>query len=368
MEGKMNKNLLVPICLLLLFSAFVGSHVLLYQLKANTEKQNPLLLNTEKQLNSDFSPEINDFWKKNAIFHSFQGVDNKKVSTVSLLAGNAKVIVISQGRNESVLKYKELAFELNQHGYDLYLIDHRGQGFSERLGGDRYRGHVEIFQDYVDDLNTYIHSLDLKKHYSHRYLLSHSMGATISALYLEQYQHPFQATAFFSPMLSINLHGLPNSIAKIITYSSAQLCDWFSEQPCYIFAGGPYQNKMFINNDLSSSEVRFNATQATFNEAPKTQLGSPTMRWVATSISATEQAIKEANKITIPLLIIQAGADTVVTATGQKQFYKNVTERKFNQFLTISNAKHEILIERDLYRIPALTATLHFFDNNSKVN
>ena len=90
------------------------------------------------------------------------------------------------------------------------------------------------------------------------------------------------------------------------------------------------------------------------------------MRWLVTSISATEQVIKDADKITIPVLIIQAGADTVVSETGQKQFYKNVTECKFNQFLTISDAKHEILIESDLYRMPALTATLNFFINQQQ--
>lgn len=358
MGEEMKKSYPLTALLLILFCTLAGSTML----------QNPFQFNTEKQLTSDFNSQINDFWEENAVFHSFQGIDNKQISTVSLLAGNSKVIVISQGRNESVLKYKELAFELNRQGYDLYLIDHRGQGFSQRLGGDPHRGHVESFQDYVDDFHSYISSLDLEKRYLHRYLLSHSMGGTISALYIEQYPHPFQASTFFSPMLGINLHGLPNALAKIITYSIAQICDWFSDKPCYIFAGSPYQDKNFIDNDLTSSKQRFDITQATFINSPETQLGAPTMRWVATSISATEQAIKNADKITIPILIIQAGADTIVINKEQKQFYKNVTEYKFNQFLTINSAKHEILIESDLYRIPALTTTLNFFINQQQGN
>lgn len=352
----MKKYYSLATLLLILFSTLVGSQML----------ENPFYLHTEKKLTSDFNSEITDFWEKNAVFHSFNGVNNKQVSTVSLLAGNSNVIVISQGRNESVLKYKELAFELSQQGYDLYLIDHRGQGFSERLGGDSDRGHVENFQNYVDDFNTYISSLELESRYQHRYLLSHSMGGTINALYLEQFKHPFQASAFFSPMFLINLNGLPNIIAKIITYSSAQICDWFTSKACYVFAGGPYQNKKFIGNELTSSETRFHLAQASFINSPETQLGDPTMRWVATSISATEQAIEEAGKITIPLLIIEAGADNVVSRKGQKQFYKNVTKCKSSQFLTISDAKHEILTESDRYRMPALTATLNFFINQQQ--
>ncbi len=348
-----NKLILLWVCVALVF--------LFSTIAASQPLSNPLQLSTEQQLSNTFNQQINIFWDTHAVFSSFQGINNKKVSTVSIVAGNSKAIVINQGRNESVLKYKEVAFDLNQHGYDLFLIDHRGQGFSERLGGDLHRGHVSNFQDYVDDFNSYINSLDLKKHYLHRYLLSHSMGGAISALYLEQYKHPFQASAFLSPMFSINLGGIPNSLAKIIMYSSDQVCSWFDDKPCYVFAGGSYDNKTFIDNDLCSSERRFNSAQATFVNHPETQLGSPTMHWLVTSISATEQAIKNSSKINIPVLIIQAGTDTVVSGNGQKYFYDNLPDCDFNHFLSIPGAKHELLLESDMYRIPALTATLRFF-------
>ncbi|MFT7053579.1 MAG: lysophospholipase, partial [Psychromonas sp.] len=256
----------------------------------------------------------------------------------------------------------ELAFDLNRQGYDLYLIDHRGQGFSERLGGDQYHGHVEHFQDYVDDLNLYILSLDLANHYQHNYLLSHSMGGTIAALYLEQYDHPFQASIFLSPMMSINLGGIPNVVAKVLTSSGAAVCSWFSEQACYVFGGKEYKQKAFLGNDLTSSEVRFNASQNTFSAFPKTQLGDASMRWVAQSLSATEQAVDNADKINIPILLLQAGADKVVTAAGQNEFFEKLTQCKEKQFLTIANANHEIYLEKDQSRSSALNAALKFLE------
>ncbi len=328
--------------------------------------KNSFQLNSEKQLNANFNPMINDFWEKNAQSSRFLGVDNKEIYTVSIRTGNNKVIVISQGRNESVLKYKEVAYDLNQQGYDLYLIDHRGQGFSERFGGDKHRGHIEKFQDYVDDFNSYVASLNLKKRYQQRYLLSHSMGGTITALYLVQYNHPFQASVFFSPMFSINLGGIPTTIAKIITYSNAEVCRWFSDKACYIFAGSDYKKKLFPDNNLTSSKLRFSSSFNTFEQFPETQLGSPTMRWVAESINATQQAIENANKITIPLLVIQAGADTVVTSEGQNQFFDSVTFCKGKQLLNISGAKHEILLESDQYRVPALSKALEFLKQSQQ--
>ena len=283
----------------------------------------------------------------------------KKIELV--ITGNDKAIVISQGRNESVLKYKEVVNDLSQQGYDIFLIDHRGQGFSERFGGDEHRGYVENFQDYVDDLNQYVLLLNLQNKYQQRYLLSHSMGGAISALYLQKYQHPFQASVFFSPMLSINIGILPNFLAKIIMVTSAEVCSWFTDKACYVPAGSGYRQKSFEGNLLTHSEKRFYASQQDFEKYPETQLGDPTMRWLSTSLSAMEQAIEQANNIKIPILMFQAGADNVVKSTGQNAFYKNVTYCKYNQFVRIDNAKHEILIESDKYRLKALNHTLQFF-------
>ncbi|WP_022942520.1 alpha/beta fold hydrolase [Psychromonas hadalis] len=349
---KANKYSLVLIPLFLLFTTLTFATINILN--------NPFKLSSETALTNNYNAEILQFWKSNAKSSYFQGVDNKRVHTISVTAGNNKVIVISQGRNESVLKYKELAYDLNRQGYDVFLIDHRGQGFSERFGGDQHRGYVVNFQDYVDDLNQYVSSLQLDKKYQQRYLLSHSMGGAISALYLQQVKHPFQASVFFSPMLSIDLAGLPSWLAKIITYSSAEVCNWFSDKACYVPMGEPYSTKIFADNHLTHSETRFYSSQIDFETHPETQLGDPTMRWVATSISATEQAIENAHKINIPILIIQAGADEIVTSTGQTDFFNNVTYCKFNQFLTLQDAKHEILLERDNVRLDALNHALQF--------
>jgi lysophospholipase len=357
MKKSLQRKLLLPL-LLLLFSASTSAekHML----------KNPYGLTTETELNNSFNPQINTFWEKNAISDFFIGVANKKIHTVSIITGNANAIVISQGRNESVLKYKEVAYDLNRQGYDLYLIDHRGQGFSERLGGDQHRGHVEDFQDYVADLNHYILSLDLASKYQNNYLLSHSMGATISTLYLQQYEHPFQASILFSPMMSINMGRIPVTVAKLITYSGTALCNWFSDKACYIFGGNDFKPKRFSDNKLTASELRFNSSQNTYLAFPETQLGDASMRWVATSVSAAQRAIDNADKINIPILVLQAGADAIVTADGQYQFFENLTNCKTKRFLTIANAKHEILLEKDQYRLAAINAALKFLEESQQ--
>ena len=62
------------------------------------------------------------------------------------------MIVVCPGRIESYIKYAELAYDLFHLGFDVLIIDHRGQGLSGRMLPDTHRGHVDNFSDYVDDL------------------------------------------------------------------------------------------------------------------------------------------------------------------------------------------------------------------------
>ncbi|TEW54560.1 alpha/beta fold hydrolase [Psychromonas sp. RZ22] len=327
---------------------------------------NKYQLNTEAQLDNNYSPEINEFWDKHAQVYSFESTNGGTIHTIHITTGQKNAVVISQGRNESVLKYKEFAFDLSKQGYDVFLIDHRGQGFSSRLGGDAHRGHVEDFQHYVIDLKTFIDSLQLDKHYQYRFLLSHSMGGTINALYLEEQSHPFQAAAFFSPMFSINLGGLPAFIAKIISYISDLLCRWFSDLACYAPGVGPYKATSFEKNELTNSTKRYASAFHFFEVAKETQLGGATMRWVNQSLYATEKAIDSASLIKIPVIIIQSGADSIVTAEGQQAFLENSAQCAASKLVTIAGAKHELLLEQDIYRIPAITAVLDFFQQYQK--
>ena len=327
----------------------------------NNSLDNKYQLSTETLLDNDFSPAINTFWNKNAQVKTFESEHGGTINTIHIKTGQANAIVISQGRNESVLKYKELAFDLSKQGYDIFLIDHRGQGFSSRLGGDAYRGHIQEFEDYVTDLSTFVDSLRLTTHYQSRFLLAHSMGGTINALYLEQQQHPFNAAAFFSPMFSINLGALPYFIAKIISYISDLVCSWFSDLACYAPGMGPYASHSFEGNNLTSSAKRYHSAFNTFEVTSETQLGGPTMRWINKSLFASEKAINNADRIDIPLLVIQAGADSVVTEQGQKSFFDNSKQCAGNKFMRLENAKHELLLEQDKYRIPAINKALDFF-------
>jgi len=167
-------------------------------------------------------------------------------------------------------------------------------------------------------------------------------------------------------MFSINLGAIPVFVAKIITYISNLICHWFSDIACYAPGVGAYKQTPFEHNVLTSSSKRFQSSSNTFSEAPETQLGGPTMRWINESLFATEKAINNASNIDIPIMIIKGGADTVVTDQGQDAFFANTKHCKGNKLIRIEGARHELLLEQDQYRIPAINEVLDFFQQSQQ--
>lgn len=94
---------------------------------------------------------LTDFWRQREEAE-FKGVDDVPVRFVRFCAQhNDRLVLICPGRIESYVKYAEVAYDLFHCGFDVMIIDHRGQGRSGRLLSDTHRGHVVNFSDYVDD-------------------------------------------------------------------------------------------------------------------------------------------------------------------------------------------------------------------------
>ena len=114
---------------------------------------------SEQDLASTFATEINPFWQTSVTLGEFVGKDNIDVHYAWCIPENPKsTVVISSGRIESYLKYKELIFDLYQNGFAVFILDHRGQGLSDRAatvqklparipGSDRGHASHRIRQD-----------------------------------------------------------------------------------------------------------------------------------------------------------------------------------------------------------------------------
>lgn len=147
-------------------------------LPAFADMDNPYGLIREAEFEQRFVNDIEPYWKKNGTKGNFRADDGINISYMAFEVENEKgAIVISSGRTESYIKYQELVYELTRQGYSVYLHDHRGQGYSDRLlKDDLHKGHVDEFNDYVNDLDTFVRKVVLLKSHKKMFLLAHSMG------------------------------------------------------------------------------------------------------------------------------------------------------------------------------------------------
>lgn len=319
-------------------------------------------LNREKHFSSFTTGPLLDFWQQRQELN-FDGVDGVPIEYVRFTSPHHhRAIVVVTGRTEGYLKYQELAYDLFRCGYDIWILDHRGQGFSGRLLEDTHRGHVEKFDDYVDDFERFWLSIFMVQKYQKAFLLAHSMGGAIATLFLARHPRLVLAAALCSPMLGIALP-MPGWLAKKIIGITDR---WPGLREHYAVGTGRWIPLPYAANVLTHSKVRYRLFSRHYADRPELRLGGPTFHWVKESMIAGENAIALAHQITTPLLLLQAGQEHLVDNNSHLAFCQALDDAghpcEGGGPKIIKGARHEILFEQDEMRTEALIDILEFFD------
>nr|WP_136251443.1 alpha/beta fold hydrolase [Ningiella ruwaisensis] len=284
-------------------------------------------------------------------------------------------IVILVGRAEAVSKYAEIIYECYQNGFSVFCFDHVGQGQSSRLIDDPQMGYIDHFSTYLHDTQ------DLFKHvlipakaqaqqgHLANYLLAHSMGAAIGALLLQEQalKHinsssgqaiSFSKAALCAPMFGISAP-IPKLVAKLIVLFGSQIHRLLKVPAGYFLGQSQYTELPFEENKLTSSKVRYKIFKQWFAKNKEAQLGGVTFQWLNAALNAMDEIEKQADKIQIPTLILQASKDRIV----DNQSMTRVINKMPNATkLEIVGSEHEILFEQDAYRLKAIRAIFNFFN------
>lgn len=319
----------------------------------------------EDDLRDAYDAVIVPFWGEKANPISFRTGDGLEIRGMAFLQPRPETaIVISSGRTESFIKYKEFVYDLYLQGYSVFIADHRGQGLSDRVLADetkRQMGHVRDFQDYVSDLRQFYADFVRPTGHKNHLLLGHSMGGCIASLYLETHNQDFDAAVLCSPMDELALGFFPDLSRAIIDFDELIGRDeeYAPKQRGYD------ESETFSNKCLTNSEVRWNLTRREYGDNPAAKLGGPSVLWVKLAQGAAKTARQNAANVKVRVLLLQAGDDTIVQPAGQLEFRDrlNQTHPGFCRLERIEGARHEIFIESDLYRQPALELTLDFIRN-----
>jgi len=318
-------------------------------------EDNVYKLSTEEQLkNENYIEAIENFYTSGKEGH-FTGKANIEIyyKIFKQAKLESPAILISSGRTEAAIKYKELIFDLYNNGYSVYINDHRGQGLSGRMTEDPDMGYIDTFQFYIDDMKYFYDNRLKKANHKKTYLLAHSMGGTIGMTYLEQNPNDFNAAAFSSPML-----GFTASTCK-----ATKLL--MGPKTKYALGQSKYQDDKlpFKKNKLTGSEVRYKSMNAAFAKDTEARLGGATYQWVYKSCEQFDYMNDNIKNIQTPFILFSAENEKIVNPKAHQKFIKEAQKLgKTCEAFLIENAQHELLIEKDEQRIETINQIFNYFN------
>ncbi len=230
-----------------------------------------------------------------------------------LEVAKAEVLLV-HGLGEHLGRYEHVAAALNQAGFQVSGVDFCGHGHSEGK-----RGHVNRWQDYVDNLATAADAID-----GPFLLVAHSMGTLISLEFLRSTIHQATAVALSAPLLGVAV-----------------------EAPAWKTAAAGLMSRLLpslsLSNEIDANEVCADpGVVKKYLDDPLT-FHTITPRWFTEMTAALERANAHAAKFDLPLWISYGEEDKIVNCAAVDAFVECYGGDA--SFCSWPGARHEIFNE-----------------------
>jgi lysophospholipase len=251
-------------------------------------------------------------------------------------------ILFSPGRSEYLEKFLELARDLTARGYNFAVIDHRGQGLSDRLLKDPLMGYVKNFGDYAADLET------LAGHLQDRMggplvLAAHSMGGLVAADVARRGKLDLAGMALSAPMFGFKAGGA--GMEMLISVANA--LGFAAKSPPGVDGGGAQSEN--AADTLTSDKERFGRDQRRNAMNEGIHLGPPTFGWLKAALKKQKWMFKKGGyeALTMPIYMASAGEEALVSNEAIKAAHALMPDAVYEN---IPGALHELIEEQDQYR------------------
>ena len=235
------------------------------------------------------------------------------------------VLLIVHGLAEHSGRYIHIVNHFVPLGYAVYTLDHFGHGRSEGT-----RSFVEQFEDYTQPLKTYYDMVCEAQPSKPIVLVGHSMGGLISSRYLLDHQADFVGAVLSGPAIKV-----PNHPSKFLIFIINIVSILF-----------PKLGVRQLESDVDCSDPNVTAARAI---DPLSYQGKVTARLGSEINKASLHVQAHAGNITLPLLILQGGADATVEPAGTQLLYD--TAGSSDKTLKVYEGYyHEVFNEPELRR------------------
>ena len=245
-------------------------------------------------------------------------------------------LTLVHGMAEFWGKYNEYVYYLACAGFKVFFLEQRGHGYSEGKAPEHDIIYIDKYSTYVEDLHSFVEAVvipgsnGLKK-----LLLAHSMGGAVATLFLEKYPEYFEAALLSSPMFKMKSDNFSNiAVAALSIYCA------LSSKKKQIAPGQKHFNpQVRLEDGSAKSRPRFEYQLNIRKNDTHYQTTSATLGWAAASLRATRALIRNAEKIKIPVNVMTAGEDHLISPEGYEAFGKKVPQAVFHHY---PYSRHEI--------------------------
>ncbi|PWK12851.1 alpha/beta hydrolase [Tumebacillus permanentifrigoris] len=255
-------------------------------------------------------------------------------------------VVLVHGAGEHSGRYGHVIEALTARGISVITGDLPGHG---RSGG--ISGHVESFDEYLDSVSEWMKLAEASSGPDgHVAIIGHSMGGLVTVRFLEERAHQHQhliGAVLSSPCLKLALEvpGWKKSLAGVLNSLAPRLRMASGIQPSDV-SRHPTVVSEYGNDPLMGRKV--------------------SVRWFQELNAAMETAVAQAQRISVPLLVMQAGQDRLVDPAVAPVFYNRLPAHELHKFVPFHNLYHELFNEPE--REAVLAATVEWLESCQKTN
>jgi acylglycerol lipase len=246
----------------------------------------------------------------------FEGVRNTRIYHQCWLPESEPkaVLMIVHGLGEHSGRYLNVVNHFVPMGFAVYGMDHSGHGKS-----DGTRKYVDRFEDFITNVKSYFDRIQGWQAGKPIFLVGHSMGGLISAVYLLDHQTGLNGAIISGPSVKI-----PGNVSPVTVFIGKMLV--------------ALMPRLGLLKTAPKGVSRDPAVVQAYMDDPLVYKGKTTVRLAAEMLKAMQRVSSEAARITLPILILQGGADWIVDPAGAEMLHN-----------LVSSADKEIKIYDGLY-------------------
>ena len=291
----------------------------------------------------------------------FRNADGARIrySHLPVAAGEVKAtVVLMHGYSEFGEKYFELMRDLGSRGNEVWQMDWRGYGGSDRYLADREKAHSLGPDHDTRDLDQFVRTIVKAAPGRPLVLIAHSMGGHLAVRYLHDYPGRFTAAVLSAPFLSLapGAGGMPEWLVRTVIWGA----DTFGFRESWAKGSGPWVDQPVEN--LSHDPVRGDVQRQWNRANPVLRIGGVTNGWVREYMRSFDLMARPGYHaaIKLPVLMGSASDDILTQPAVQARACSEMANCRLMRF---DHAWHELFMESDAHRAPWLNAIFAFEDS-----